>query len=324
VANWSYDPKATFHVGSIQSNETGQFPFTPCARKKRRATQAVLREHSVLQIVPEKKLAFCRIPKVASAKFATMVGHDLNQDGWPHMIRPGVYDTFEKASPETLGIDPCTITKENNWTFAAFIRDPLQVYLSEFYSKCVMHNGTYEDDGRNCLGPLVNGSATIEEEVRMFEEQALLLANDPLLATRLGSFDALPQTYHLRGCFGDIPHASIDFIGVLTDYQSCNNAQLQEMLRMAGYNESFAAAASDSVFIPDTFGPDFHTYHSRDLYSRFYANSSASDAVDSAVAEDVQLYDKRFQAQDLGRCLAGASLRLGHTAVRERLGNLAA
>jgi hypothetical protein len=239
-------------------------------------------ERLTLQVDPARKFAFCKVPKVASVQFADMAQRLNGLAG----LRFNA-DMFA-AAPERLGVDRCSISKENGWTFAAFIMDPLQRHLSEFFSKCVQHNGKYEQNGEHCAGPVVQEPSTVEDQIVAFEQQAQHLASDPSFLPASTAFDAMAQTYMLELCTGSSPHSDIDFIGVLSESQACNNAQVKEMLRKAGYNATLAEAVADATF-PSGDGR-VHAYHSRQLYPTFYRNRSTGEALHEVFAEDVRLF----------------------------------
>jgi hypothetical protein len=260
----------------------------------------VVRDGYSLQLVPEKKFAFCIVPKVASSRFALMMDHLNGYDFDFQFDVMGVLRTFAASTAWAQGFCPEQVTKENGWTLAAFVMDPLVRFRSEFHSKCIVHNGTLEDGGRNCLGPVIPENATAEDEAVAFEQQALELARDN--TTLLRETDAELQSRIIRKCFGGraFQLADMDFIGVLTESQSCNNAQVKKMLQIGGFNASKAEAMANEAFSENS--DRLHAYNSGDLHSMFYRNRSTVEAVTRAYARDMQLYEKQVSAQRLETC----------------------
>jgi len=114
-------------------------------------------------VLPEAKLAFCSLPKVASEAIVSLF-NDANQrmcDG---------DRGFMLSEPGRLGVNWSTVTRANGWKFGIFIRDPVERYLSTFLNKC---NPLHRIDPEHCAGPTWPKGSTAEEVIRVFEMHVL-------------------------------------------------------------------------------------------------------------------------------------------------------
>mmetsp|Transcript_91322 Transcript_91322/g.204441 ORF Transcript_91322/g.204441 Transcript_91322/m.204441 type:complete len:315 (-) Transcript_91322:20-964(-) len=182
--------------------------------------------------MPEQKLAFCFVQKVASQHFAPLF-NDVNNI--TVTVGGGDYDF---STVKGLGLDWTEMTRENGWRFAMFVRHPLERYLSAFLDKCV-HEEPDEhyvasDFGVHCFGPTLSGTATwnvsLEAQVALFEERvrhdlAEGLADNP---------HWLAQYAVMRRYCGEDRFApeDLDFLGHMTYDNEDVNRQVREMLQL--------------------------------------------------------------------------------------------
>jgi len=164
-------------------------------------------------LMPEAKMAFCHIPKVASSDFVQLFNKaNVNEADDPTLA-------FEKSSPRDFGISWDIVNKEHGWKFAFFTRDPLERYLSAFGSKCMPGgDGMVEDDGRSCGGSFVTDKdADREELIKVFEERAF---NDKKRGMPGDDQHWWPQVEHLKLCglgkFNVEHMEEADFVGHLS------------------------------------------------------------------------------------------------------------
>jgi hypothetical protein len=179
-------------------------------------------------VLPKQKLAFCRIPKVASFEFTRMFNkaNHYNADGlYAQMKRE---DYFNFSAPGYFAIDESTMKKANGWKFAFFMRDPIDRYASAFMSKCVPAAGTAEIEGQgvHCFGETVPHPASKEAVVTAFERRVL---SDMSKGKVADNPHWLKQSTVLNECGEHFQKGSADFIGSLSGDM---NAQVKEMIRM--------------------------------------------------------------------------------------------
>jgi hypothetical protein len=166
-------------------------------------------------LIPERKLAFCRIPKVASAEF-TKLFNGLN--GVHEAEGISVEEFFNYSSSMYMGIDKSTITKANQWKFAFFVREPIERYISAFLSKCVpdASTGEIEGGGKHCCGDAL-------EELGPNPKQAIIEAFEKRAQRDIDKgHDVcdnphwLKQSTVLKECGPHFNKTSSDFIGTLS------------------------------------------------------------------------------------------------------------
>ncbi|CAK0892359.1 unnamed protein product [Prorocentrum cordatum] len=201
---------------------------TTVVKKKRKHWPAHLQARLLL---PEAKVAFCYMPKVASAQMSSMFG-ELNG------IDEDYNDPWEASGPKALNISWANVTKANGWKFAFFTRDPLARYLSAFGSKCLPNSdGIVEGNGKDCLGKITWHFAPMEQLVQTFEERA---RNDTKKGRPANNSHWFSQSTCLRACGIDRFHPkAVDFIGNLDNDA---HAEVTRMFDTLGVSAAYPQA----------------------------------------------------------------------------------
>jgi len=233
-------------------------------------------------LLPEAKLAFCYMPKVASAQMSSMFG-ELNG------IDEDFNDPWEASGPKALNISWANVTKANGWKFAFFTRDPLARYLSAFGSKCMVNSdGIVEGNGKDCLGKITWHFAPMETLVQTFEERA---KNDSIKGRPANNSHWFKQVDCLRACGIDRFHPkSVDFIGNL------DNDAHSEVTRMFD-SMGVTAAYPQAKEVVEKYFPSEGAGHSSKSHNKqdtFYRNQSTVWFV-------TKLYDEDYSRLNIRR-----------------------
>jgi len=230
-------------------------------------------------IVPELKLAFCYIPKVACTQFKDLFNR-LNKLPSPE----GFARSYWSSMPKSLGFPLESISRENGWKFATFTRDPALRYLSAWGSTCVSKSKSpLFEHPRECCGPLVYDN-TIDPDaiVSMFEARAMSDLRDGVAAQEI---HWVAQVQMLKQCGWDLfkPN-NLDFYGQL---HLDMNTQVKDMLKMVNHSDD---ALVDRLFPPngDVAG---HTSPLRHLSPEdAYRNRQTLEAVKRIYEDDYQAF----------------------------------
>eukprot|EP00927_Polykrikos_kofoidii_P042467 TRINITY_DN3643_c0_g1_i2.p1 TRINITY_DN3643_c0_g1~~TRINITY_DN3643_c0_g1_i2.p1 ORF type:complete len:340 (-),score=43.82 TRINITY_DN3643_c0_g1_i2:240-1202(-) len=156
-------------------------------------------------VIPELKLALCRIPKIAYTQFNRLFEDVSGGDNY----------TWESARPFNGSIDE--LFDDNTWTKAVFLRDPLARLVSGFKDKCEPPN-----IGRSATSCMNFGDATLDSwpSFDQFVNEMRHCHN--------AHFD--PQTSR---CFLSSHSNKYDFVGHLTTDYSEVARQVRSMLTFA-------------------------------------------------------------------------------------------
>lgn len=249
---------------------------------------------------PEKKIAFCAIPKIASTQFiklfiamnkgvlndksiATRLQEERRQmDAWPDGKPYG-----ERNSPWRSKIDANLVKKGKGWFKGIFLREPTERVLDAWLSKCIRKPGGWvEDDGGQCHpGEVQPANVTLgsPESVAAFEDFVLTM----LPGFRLGGnqhFD--PQRCFCGGLSNDLSEYS--YVQHFRGDYSRTNLHVQEMLRQAGLE------ANKTKPLADTFFPsiDPHSEHAAQAASRvqlYYRNPAVRNTIKTLYAHDYNI-----------------------------------
>jgi len=244
-------------------------PVGAVAMQQRTISESERRSHRL--VFPEKKLAFCYIPKVASKDFTNLFD-DLS--GRPHK--------FQEATDMGMGVDWGNVTKENGWRFAFFTRDPLERYLSAFASKCMINAmGRLEDWGRNCYGDVLRQEEPLDTMVAAFKERVKF---DSERGPATWNEHWALQHSVLEECGEDKFHPDrVDFRG---DLQQDINPQVRAMLDMVG-------VANSSSFA-DRYFPGFVLGHRSKSHNRtadFYADAATVRTAMTFLEDDYKYFN---------------------------------
>lgn len=252
---------------------------TTVVKKKKKHWPAHLQSRLLL---PEAKLAFCYMPKVASAQMSSMFG-EMNG------IDDDLNDPWEASGPKALNISWHNVTKANGWKFAFFIRDPLARYLSAFGSKCLPNaDGIVEGHGKDCLGKITWHTAPMEQIVQTFEERA---KNDSRKGRPANNSHWFTMNTCLRACGMDRFHPkAVDFIGNLDNDA---HSEVTRMFNSMGVTAAYPQAMDvlEKYFPSDGAG---HSSRSHNKQDTFYRNQSTVWAV-------TKLYDEDYSRLNIKR-----------------------
>lgn len=241
--------------------------------------------HSHAIVMPKEKLALCYFQKVASEHFCPMFNR-VNQ----------VNVTSAWCSkPSQLGVKWSSVTKEQGWKFAIFVRDPLERYLSAFLSKCVPTALNMEpaNEGKFCHGPTRSQPVTIEEEITLFEERvrsdaANGLAND-------GHWESQATTLANRCGMKRFRPSQLDFLGYLTHDLQAVNHEVQSMLSLTKLN-GVAKLANEYFPLPKVLAkgvsqcPKQHCTMAHEKFSKFYRSNETVRIVQSLLQNDYDTF----------------------------------
>lgn len=246
---------------------------TTVVKKKRKHWPAHLQARLLL---PEAKVAFCYMPKVASAQMSSMFG-ELNG------IDEDYNDPWEASGPKALNISWANVTKANGWKFAFFTRDPLARYLSAFGSKCLPNSdGIVEGNGKDCLGKITWHFAPMEQLVQTFEERA---RNDTKKGRPANNSHWFSQSTCLRACGIDRFHPkAVDFIGNLDNDA---HAEVTRMFDTLGVSAAYPQAKEvvEKYFPSEGAG---HSSRSHNKQDTFYRNRTTVWLVSKLYQEDYE------------------------------------
>jgi len=223
-------------------------------------------------VLPEKKLAFCYIEKVACTEF-NMLFNTLNNLTDNGTVWNGTkYTTWWHSQPWHFGLNLSDLTAENGWKWAVFLRDPASRYVSAWGSKCLQQ----EDGGRNCVpyGAWANTSWSVQQQLLSFQA-ASVLNHENRSAMALNPHWANQSSF----CGGLSDLSKFDMVGRLSGDV---NAKVRKMLRIAGANESVA-----DVYFPKNTVKG-HTSH---LSKRTFVTKSTEKLVKAMYEPDFALFE---------------------------------
>lgn len=223
-------------------------------------------------VLPEKKLAFCYIEKVACTEF-NMLFNTLNNLTTNGTVWNGTkYTPWWHSQPWHFGLNLSDLTAENGWKWAVFLRDPASRYVSAWGSKCLQQ----EDRGRNCVpfGAWANTTWS-EKQLLLSFKNASLLNHHNQSAMALNPHWANQSSF--CGGLGDL--SKFDMVGRLSGDV---NAKVRKMLRMAGANESVA-----DIYFPK-HKVKGHTSH---LSARKFVSKETEKLIKAMYAPDVDLFE---------------------------------
>lgn len=281
------------------------------------------KEKSTLLLDPNRKLAFCYFPKVASNLFNILFIRLNHLDKHEFKIsRFGAVsaERFGKNVGQEIGRDE--ISHEHGWKFAIFTRDPLSRFLSAFGSKCLPKSDGRPGAIRECGGivgqgppdgwPIIFHPAPVDDMVRAFEEYVVhfkttlhstsssphadrLLTNNRHYMRQVDLLNSCGHWAHIVG--------PVDFIGNLHgDVQ----AQVKAMLDLGRANCSTCKRSKDNHMAERFFPAEsVRSQHNPAEYTTdvFYRNRSIKQMVFEMYKIDYDTfgipYPEDFQEQGL-------------------------
>jgi len=229
-------------------------------------------------IVPSKKFAFCYIEKNACTQFNRMINAMNGMN--PHDATP-----FWKSNSDSKErrfrrhFENNSISRENGWKMAIFLRDPAERFLSAWLSKC----DAWEHEGIDCLGPKVTDLPD-EKKVELFEKTVLeLLPKYMSFVHRIGYFNAHFDPQHVF-C-GGRNIQEYDFVGKLSGSPEYIQKQVVNMMRLAGMEEWEYLIDLPRKLFPSSRKAG-HVTGSTTLMSKFYRNRTIYNKVVELYGED--------------------------------------
>eukprot|EP00927_Polykrikos_kofoidii_P042468 TRINITY_DN3643_c0_g1_i3.p1 TRINITY_DN3643_c0_g1~~TRINITY_DN3643_c0_g1_i3.p1 ORF type:complete len:359 (-),score=39.49 TRINITY_DN3643_c0_g1_i3:149-1168(-) len=215
-------------------------------------------------VIPELKLALCRIPKIAYTQFNRLFEDVSGGDNY----------TWESARPFNGSIDE--LFDDNTWTKAVFLRDPLARLVSGYADKCEPPN-----TGRGAWSCMNFPDAT-PDSWPSFDQfvHEIHHCHNP-------HFD--PQSSH---CFLSSRRNNYDFVGHLTTDYPAVTRQVRNMLTIAAKRVGCDTREKLSVLnekaathfpreVPGSFtkGNLNHFHLNVDVQGMFHANATLKAAL---------------------------------------------
>lgn len=178
-------------------------------------------------VLPEYKLAFCYVPKVACTQFKDLFNY-LN--GKNNKTNSGFGSGYLASMMRGFNLTDKEVTRRRGWKFATFTRDPALRYLSAFGSTCVSDkNGKFEHHSE-CCGR-AHSSLLERQHMAMFFRERVEEDLDTGLVKEEDHW--VMQAEILRNCGWDkFRPGKVDYWGMLS---SDMNRQVKEMMAMVGY-----------------------------------------------------------------------------------------
>merc|ERR1719215_1741217 len=183
-----------------------------------------------------------------------------------------------------------SISHENGWRKAVFLRDPLERFLSAYLSKCV----AWEDGGVNCLG----GRRATESNARIRFEQMVMAALTEYQRYRLYFGNTYNAHYDPQSSFCDSADiATYDYVGFLSNKASLSvHDQVGEMLTKVA---KVPSSRLDEVmsFVDELFPRDGvagHSTNSTQQFSSFFRNPEIVSAARDFFSEDYKAFSLAF------------------------------
>lgn len=273
VDGFSATPRVLAVDRQVPSSQT-RLPM----KRRRRGWPAHLQARILL---PKAKLAFCYMPKIASAQMSSLFDalNGANEPNWEE-------EPWESSGPRKLNISWSDVTKENGWKFAFFHRDPLARYLSAFGSKCVVNTeGSVEGLGKDCFGEILWTAMPLETMVTAFEER---VRSDEKSGQPANNSHWFPMIKLLRACGINKFHPKVaDFEGSL---DADANSEVKRMFETMGVVHAYpdAHAMVDKYF--PTQRVSGHSSQSHNKLVEFYRDPAVSHAVFKLYEEDYQRF----------------------------------
>mmetsp|Transcript_42764 Transcript_42764/g.123676 ORF Transcript_42764/g.123676 Transcript_42764/m.123676 type:complete len:245 (+) Transcript_42764:2-736(+) len=236
--------------------------------------------------MPEQKLAFCWMQKVASENFAALFNHVNNNPGGVEAL----YSSFW-----ALGVNLANVTREKGWRFAAFVRDPLDRYLSAFLSKCVPvgNNKGPANGGAFCHGPTLSVPLTLEDEIALFEAR---VRSDAARGALPDDFHWKSQSATLRDHCGmdRFNPAKLDFLGHIT-YDPANvNHEVQALLGLTSL-PNISGLSKEHFPLPKGVSllgcPKSHCTEAHAQFQDFYRNRETARLVQGLLQDDYDTFN---------------------------------
>eukprot|EP00928_Gymnodinium_smaydae_P095026 TRINITY_DN809_c0_g1_i4.p1 TRINITY_DN809_c0_g1~~TRINITY_DN809_c0_g1_i4.p1 ORF type:complete len:286 (-),score=49.56 TRINITY_DN809_c0_g1_i4:54-911(-) len=231
-------------------------------------------------VLPELKLLFCMIPKVACTQFRSFA-NEFN--GIPHHA-PGRASSWQEL---WHGDEPrlrSTFNDTEGWTRAVFLRDPMERLASGFKDKCLPPHWDPLAAARDCQN---------------FPDADKHTPSVADFVSKLGEnvnwHFALQQDF----CFGMRDKIDkFDFVGLVsTDYKEVNQ-QVNDMLQLArsrldnpdAVNATSLTALAQKHFAPQ--GPDMLNDHHNGIGSKevdeIFQDASVRAAAEQFYAKDIE------------------------------------
>ncbi|CAJ1392073.1 unnamed protein product, partial [Effrenium voratum] len=269
---------------------------------------------------PPKQLAFCYV-STSGGRWKGKVASQRMVHFFNLLNRVQVPETLtlwnEHISPEELifwqGSTPVgqkIPEPGRGWRFAAFVRDPLERYVSAFLSKCVPGpDGVLEDNGRHCCFAAYGKHLTGEQLIEAFERRVI---RDAKMRGPCDNMHWRPQVECLAMCgpqFHDT--RTLDFLGVISAFHGRPmKDQVYEMLSMANVTQQHVEKVFGSQ-------PDQHARDAGSFFQKFFRNITILCAALSLYQIDyLQLglplilsEEGARWSQEGWRCESGAMLR---------------
>lgn len=254
---------------------------------------------------PVRRLAFCGIPKVATTQFRQLINR-LNRlnvykpqrccGNW----EPKWLNASYSICPYDSVAGHFNITRQqfqsrcSGWKLAAFVRDPLERFLSAFVDKCTMtgEERLLADQGDNCAGNLsllwLMRQNSLEKKVEAFER--MVGEGVPGWAMRINDHWRLQSQTIEKDC--GFPLGHVDFLGFLSSNRAVVNSQVQQLLHGTyGLSAARAKGHADRFFPHSGYASQQNRGHShaahRDI-KVYFRRKETLDAVMRFLHEDYQ------------------------------------
>ncbi|CAE7303599.1 unnamed protein product [Symbiodinium sp. CCMP2456] len=247
-----------------------------------------------MHVSQKHRYALCSVPKVGLMQFFLLDHHFHHRNV-----------TYEDIiQPESRGSDRFVHSRacyhywrSPTFKFVAFVRDPLERFLSAFLDKCMQSSRNCETDREGWEGVSLKSSR--KEQIAAFR----LFAKQRLPSPHMLIDDHwIPQSIFLNeGC--RFTFQRVDFVGLLTADRNAVNWQVFEMLHAVfGFSLQRSSRLADEYFPGTGYaseGAALHTntYHDRtmSIFSQFY-NQDTLENVLRYTAQDYAAFGFRLPA----------------------------